>query len=66
VYRPSFHLSVSSNATVVQMWGKLLNTSSFWLSLILTVTALSLKMLYFMLIEVEFCPSEVQVILEVR
>jgi hypothetical protein len=48
------------------MWGKLLNTSSFWLSLILTVTALSLKMLYFMLIEVEFCPSEVQVILEVR
>lgn len=47
------------------MWGKLLNSRSFWLSLLFIVVVLALKMLYIMLLEIEFRPSKVQTILEV-
>lgn len=58
-----FHPSPSHS---FQLWEQVLSHSSFWLSLICVVIAVYLKDLYLFLLKIEFNPSDVQILLEVR
>ena len=49
-----------------QLWAQVLSHSSYWLSLICVVIAVYIKDLYLFLLKIEFNPSEVQILLEVR